>query len=994
MKRQWDIEDLIEHFTLVADEVEHLANKTGATRLGFAVLLKCFQHEGRFPTSKHDVPRAVVDYVAHQLHLEPALWSQYAWEGRTSAEHRTQIRTLLEFREATAADSDEMNAWLVEQVLATDQHPDHLKERVLARFKSLKIEPPTADRLDRLIRSASATFEQTFCTQTSQQLPPSTRERLDALLAQSLQTDEEEAVEPDKADMVSVTDQITWADLKTNSGPVGVETIQTELAKLHVLTRLDLPAQLFARVSAQVLARYRERAALETLHELRRHPDAIRYTLLAAYATQRRPEIIDTLVELLMQLVHRIETRAERTIVKTFVEGLRRVDGKPRLLYHLAQAALDHPDQTVRAGIYPVVSEVQLRAIVQDYQASAGYHQQVSLRMQASYRHHYRRVIPHLLSALEIRSNNRQHRPVLEALALVRRYATSTDKYYPFEEEVPLEGVVKPGWRDFIREKDVDGVLRVNRLSYELCVLAALRERLRCRELWVVGANKYRNPDEDLPADFTERRDHYFALLKQPLQAEAFVAQLQQQMTEALAALDRTLPRNPHVRLLPHKGGWISLSPLEPQATPVYLPTLKAEIARRWPKTSLLDVLKEADLRIGFTRHFRSPASREVLEAETLRKRLLLCLYGLGTNTGLSRISVGDHGQSYQDLVYIHRCYLHQEALQQAIADVANAIFQARLPDIWGEGTATCASDSKQFGAWDQNLMTEWHLRYGGRGVMIYWHVERHATCIYSQLKTPSSSEVAAMIQGVLRHCTEMQIEKQFVDTHGQSEVAFGFCHLLGFQLMPRLKNIGGQKLYRPQTGMADAYPNLQLILTRPINWELIAQQYEQMIKYATALRLGTAETEAILRRFTRTGLQHPTYQAFAELGKAIKTIFLCQYLQSEELRREIHEGLNIVENWNGANTFIFYGKSGEFATNRLEEQRLAALSLHLLQICLVYINTLLIQRVLAEPHHQEAMQPEDWRALTPLIYHHITPYGWFRLNLQERLPIEEVRSA
>jgi hypothetical protein len=105
MKRQWDIEDLIEHFTLVPDELESLANKSGATRLGFAVLLKCFQYEGRFLSGKHEVPRAIVDYVAHQLKLEPALWSQYAWEGRTSAEHRAQIRSLLEFREATTADS-------------------------------------------------------------------------------------------------------------------------------------------------------------------------------------------------------------------------------------------------------------------------------------------------------------------------------------------------------------------------------------------------------------------------------------------------------------------------------------------------------------------------------------------------------------------------------------------------------------------------------------------------------------------------------------------------------------------------------------------------------------------------------------------------------------------------------------------------------------------------------------------------------------------------
>jgi TnpA family transposase len=77
--------------------------------------------------------------------------------------------------------------------------------------------------------------------------------------------------------------------------------------------------------------------------------------------------------------------------------------------------------------------------------------------------------------------------------------------------------------------------------------------------------------------------------------------------------------------------------------------------------------------------------------------------------------------------------------------------------------------------------MTEWHVRYGGRGIMIYWHVERRSTCIYSQLKTPSSSEVAAMIEGVLRHCTETAVEKTYVDSHGQSDVAFAFRHLLGF---------------------------------------------------------------------------------------------------------------------------------------------------------------------------------------------------------------------
>ena len=83
------------------------------------------------------------------------------------------------------------------------------------------------------------------------------------------------------------------------------------------------------------------------------------------------------------------------------------------------------------------------------------------------------------------------------------------------------------------------------------------------------------------------------------------------------------------------------------------------------------------------------------------------------------------------------------------------------------------------------------------------------------------------------------------------------------------------------------------------------------MIDALQQAEVAHAEADAILKRFTKKQPQHPTYSALAELGKVIKTIFLCHYLASEELRREIYEGLNVIENWNSTNDFILYGKGG-----------------------------------------------------------------------------------
>src|SRR5260370_3625820 len=164
--------------------------------------------------------------------------------------------------------------------------------------------------------------------------------------------------------------------------------------------------------------------------------------------------------------------------------------------------------------------------------------------------------------------------------------------------------------------------------------------------------------------------------------------------------------------------------------------------------TSLLDRLKATELRLGFTEALKSPTSYETMDRAVLQPRLLLCLHGIGTNAGLQRMAGLDSGTTARDLAYVRRRYISVEAMRRAVAIVADGTLRARNPAIWGSGTTACASDSKHFDAWDQNLTTQWHVRYGGGGVMIYWHVERNSPGVHSQLKSPSSSEEAASIQG------------------------------------------------------------------------------------------------------------------------------------------------------------------------------------------------------------------------------------------------------
>ena len=233
--------------------------------------------------------------------------------------------------------------------------------------------------------------------------------------------------------------------------------------------------------------------------------------------------LTDDLVDLLIETIHHIGAHAERRVDRELLDDLKRVTGKQNILFELAGAALDQPDGIVREVVFPVVGEQTLRDLVKEWKATGPtYRTTLRTVIRNSYKGHYRRMVPQILQTLGIPLEQRAPPPghpgprSPEAL----RRAPNSHLSRRGRRADRRHRARASGERRSSR-KTPRGGQRINRITYEICVLEALREKLRCKEIWVVGANRYRNPDEDLPADFEAQRTPYYQALKLPLERRA-----------------------------------------------------------------------------------------------------------------------------------------------------------------------------------------------------------------------------------------------------------------------------------------------------------------------------------------------------------------------------------------------------------------------------------------------------------------------------------------
>ena len=964
MEGEIGVENELGQWTLTFDEEKFIRGLQKRIQFDVAVRLKFFKVWGRFPTANDHISSKILDYLADQISSDKASWP--TGDVRAGQRRNATIKRYLNLALFDAKAKGSLENWLVDSAFVRDSSVDRIGTQIRMWCIDKGYFPPPKKKLERIAKASKSKYDDAEYQRICERLSEESNARI-------LESIDGNGPAPH------------LAGFKKSPGQPGKFSFDEIASKLKFIIELDLPAHYIESKGQQWRADLYKRVSRQDPWEIRRMPELRKVGMCTVYFSMRQLKLTDSLIDLLIDTVHKFRRRAETKIARSISANAKRVFDKERILKDILKASLENPEKRVGDVIFKIISKKDAKQIISEQNGKQPWAVEVFDIMFNSWRTHYRNMMRTLLQTVEFHSNNTNRPPLLDALSWISVHFDTRRRLYRIQDKIPINGVID--------EKYLPAVIRndgsINKYAYELCVILALREKLRCREIWVPGSEKYRNPDEDIPEDYEENRTEYYRSLGLTENAKEFVEGIRLAMEEQLLALNSTMSRSEDLKIKWTKDKakfWFK--PLVPQVEPQNLIKIKEEIATRWPMTGLLDILKETALDTQFLKCFKSVGQYQILEQASLSQRLILALYGLGTNAGLKRTSAASTQVTYDQLLHVKRRFIDADAIRDANQIISNAILNIRDKSIWGENGSACASDSKQYPVWDQNPMAEYHARYKGWGVMIYWHVEKKSMCFFSQLKKVSSPEPASMINGVLNHCTDLDIRRQYVDSHGQTEIAFAFCNLLGFELAPRIKRIARTKLYIPENGITNVLGELGDVLTRKIDWAEIEKQYDEMVKYATAMKEGTSDPEIILRRFTRTDVMHPTYKALAELGRALKTIFVCKYLRFPEFRQEIQEGLNVMENWNSATNFVRFGRGGEISTNRLEDQEIAVQALHLLQNCVVYVNTQMYQSVLTEKPWRELLKPEDLRGITPLIYNHINPYGRFHLDLDKRIPL------
>lgn len=886
-------------YSLSDSEIEWVNNtaKSPALSIGLAIQLKVFQQLHYFVPFE-ELPQELISHVRQCLRYGARIAPRYS-NPRTLYRHQAAVRQYLQVTPFYSSDGLAITEEIARDCAVVLEQRVDLINAMLDELIQRGYELPAYSTLNNIAETALASAQEVTFNLIVLRAPIEVIYKLKELL------------DTDFGRRQSDFNALKQAPKKPSRKHL--EVLIDHLAWLESFG--DLDAILEGVVDAKI-RHFATQAAASDVAELKDCSLPKRYTLMLALIYRMRVRTRDHLAEMFIRRISTIHKRAKEELEQIQARQRQKLEQLAATLDGVVQILVQEPDDQeagslIREFLSPDGNLDRLRETCAEVQATGG-----NNYLPLIWKHFksHRSLLFRLSHLLQLEPTT-QDRSLIQALQLIQDSENLHREW--IDEHVDLS-FASERWVKVVRRPASEGP-PTNRRYLEVCVFSYLASELRSGDMCVLGSESFADYRKQLLPweECFHRLPAYCEKVGLPGTAKEFVASLKIQLEETAQHLDEKFPScRGDVSI--NEAGEPVLRRVIARDIPPSAISLQTALMQRMPARHVLDIMANIEHWIQFTRHF-GPMSGNEPKLKEPAERYLMTIFAMGCNLGPNQAARHLAGNVTPHMLsYTNRRHLSLEKLDKANRELVELYLQLDLPKLWGDGKAV-AADGTQFDFYDDNLLAGYHFRYRKMGAVAYRHVANNYIAVFQHFIPPGIWEAIYVIEGLLKVDLSVEPDTVYSDTQGQSATVFAFTHLLGINLMPRIRNWRDLVMCRPDRGVS--YKHINRLFTDTADWHLIETHWQDLMQVALSIQAGKISSPMLLRKLGSYSRRNKLYHAAQALGSVIRTIFLLNWIGSRELRQEVTANTNKIESYNGFSKWLSFG-GDVIAENDPDEQQ------------------------------------------------------------------------
>ncbi len=575
--------------------------------------------------------------------------------------------------------------------------------------------------------------------------------------------------------------------------------------------------------------------------------------------------------------------------------------------------------------------------------------------------------------------------------SLLRLVRSLTSDGAPHSDYQTIDGVapntLPREWHDLVHDH-ADDKQAFNHRQLEVVAILELVTAIKAGEIFVSGSLSFDRFWDRLPSEAADPAAiaAYATARGWGDGADGLVRVVKKALDQKALFLDAAVGTHDRAYLRRGKHGRPVVSRLRAVGTPETAIDLENQMMAHMPERAVLEAISNTEHWAQWGRHFGLP-SRLGPQIKDASHRYVLTTFAYGCGLGPTEAARHLGGTvSADQLAFADRRHVDIADLRAASADLINLYAKFELPQQWGTGESA-AADGTHFETYEDNLLAEHHIRYGKTGGIAYRHVADNYIALFSRFIACGTYEATFILDALLQNLSDVKPSRVHADSHGQSAAVFGLAYLLGIELMPRIRRWQELTLYRSDN--ANSYAKIDTLFGGTVNWALIREHYPQFMQLALAIQSGALAPSAVLARVNSYSTGNRFALALKELGNAVRTTYLLEWVMDESLRRTVHKGTTKIERHHKFSKHLKFGAGGHLRSNDPADQEKAIVYNELVT------NAVALQNVVDQTQALHALKskgvnirPADLAFLSPYATSKLKRFGDYPTDLKpEAMP-------